>query len=693
MKNQIRSRIMAVVIFLVGLFIIAQGVLPSEADTPKVSRPFEYAGYSSPEYKSYVRSSHYVTMFDGTKLALDVYLPLEGPTQGPFPVLLNYHPYKRATINPRTGEIVGILFSTETHIKFFTSYGYAVVIADMRGSGASFGSRLDFSPQLAKDGKQVVDWIEMQPWCNGKVGMYGGSYEGWSQFATAGQKPRALKAIMPEVMNFDMFSDCLFYCGGIYNRGLVNSVGNVVFLFDRAAYIPTADILPAAPVIDEDGDGELADEIPQYPIGKSFFFDDPPIYSDGKKRQNIYYNAIREHLNNFDMRKWAPEAPYRNSRIAGTGYTYADLGPSDWPMRIRESGIAIYNVGAWFDLFTPETTRWYATLKATNPSKMLIHPSLHTSLDLPPSTFGPYWRYFGEDMEQAATGILKERVRFFDHYLKGIKNGIDTEPPVFIYVMNDKRWRFENEWPLARQVVARYYFEDGKSLSKSRTANGFDKYEADFTHDSRYGPNKATRWNVSDLRDEPMKRTDKDLKSLTYTSKPLERDTEVTGHPIVRFWVSSTADNGDFFVYLEDVDEKGEAYYVTEGKLRAGFAGLVPQEDMLPPGTRIKVLPNRPYHGFKDTDYVEKIFAGGNIVELVIDLYPTSWVFKKGHHIRVSIACADWPTFDLHPKLSPKNDPSDQANTVPTITVYRDAKHPSWIELPTIPPKSKGALK
>jgi putative CocE/NonD family hydrolase len=398
-------------------------------------------------------------------------------------------------------------------------------------------------------------------------------------------------------------------------------------------------------------------------------------------------------LNNFDAREWAPAAPYRNSRIADTGYMWTDFGPSDWPVRLSESGIAIYHVGAWFDLFTLGTTQWYATLKATNPSKMLIHPSLHCSLDLPSIFFGPYWRYFGEDMERAAKGILKERLRFFDRYLKGIKNGIDTEPAVFIYVMNGKGWRFEKEWPLARQIMIKYYFEGGNTLSKIKGTNGFDKYKADFSHDSRYGPNKATRWNVSDLRDEPMKRTDKDQKCLTYTSKPLERDTEVTGHPIIRFWVSSTADNGDFFVYLEDVDEKGEAYYVTEGKLRAGFAGLVPQEEMLATNAHIKVLPNLPYHGFKDNDYVEKIFTGGKIVELVIDLYPTSWVFKKGHRIRVSIACADWPTFDLHPKLSPKNVANDPANTVPTITVYHDTKHPSRIEFPVIPPKSKGALK
>ncbi len=83
---------------------------------------------------------------------------------------------------------------------------------------------------------------------------------------------------------------------------------------------------------------------------------------------------------------------------------------------------------------------------------------------------------------------------------------------------------------------------------------------------------------------------------------------------------------------------------------------------------------------------MDKIFANGNIVELVIDFQATSGVFKEGHRIRVSITCADWPTFRLHENLAPSNNPSDPNNIVPTITVYRDADHPFYIEFPVIPP-------
>ena len=243
----------------------------------------------------------------------------------------------------------------------------------------------------------------------------------------------------------------------------------------------------------------------------------------GSKRQNIYYNAIREHLNNFDARKWAPAAPYRNSRFADTGYTWTDLGPSDWPVRFGGIGNSYLPCRRLVRYLHPRNHPLVC-----HPEAQRIHQKCsytHHFIRMPdisPEVAGPYWRYFGEDLEKAATGMLKERLRFFDRYLKGIKNGIDTEPPVFIYVMNGKKWRFENEWPLKRQVVAKYYFEGENSLSKSRKTDGSDKYKADFTHDSRYGANKATRWNAAGSPDEPMKRTDKDRQCLTYTSDPLE---------------------------------------------------------------------------------------------------------------------------------------------------------------------------
>jgi uncharacterized protein len=653
----------------------------------KISRPLQYAGYSFPEFTTYQKISEYVGMPDGANLAVDIYLPSGGPKNGPFPAVLFYTPYVRATIDPQNGAIM--MFMNPYHedlMKTFTSYGYAVVTADMRGSGASDASKVDMSPQLGDDGKNLIDWIESQAWCDRNVGMYGGSYMGWSQFAVASERPAALKCIMPEVMAFDMYDE-FHYPGGILNRLLVSTWGPRQILFDRSLYNRGTNSFPAAPVVDEDGDGGLADEVPQDLNGNFFFVDDPPTYADKIERsENIYYMAIADHLNNIYPHQFIPGSPYRNSILPILGYSLSELHPNDWPVKISESGIPIYNIGAWFDIFTRSTTRWYSTMRETNPSKMLMHPSFHSLPGYsPPSMVGPYWSFFGEDPSKSAAGFNLEKIRFFDRYLKGIENGLENEPPIFIYVMNGEGWRYENEWPPARRITKNYYFDKEKSLSTRRTTSGADEFLVDLTHSSRYGTNNMTRWRAT--VDQVMKRTEKDLKCLTYTSNPLGDDMEVTGHPIVHLWVSSTAPNGDFFVYLEDIDENGEAYYVTEGLLRAGFARLVPLEELLPPDSPIEVKPDLPFHGFKSSDYIESVFAKKKATELVMDLMPTSWVFKKGHKVRVSIAGADWPTFDLNPTLSPSNDPSNANNLVPRITVHRNLIHSSRIELPVIPRK------
>jgi len=675
MINKKIIRTIGVVLLILGLTI---GGTPrflfSQSETEKISLPFQYSGYTFPEYQSYSYRSEYAPMSDGTKLAAAIYLPASGPSTGPFPVILWYLPGHRRNINPATGQ----LFPPSGEVTFFTSYGYAFVIAEMRGSGASTGYRQDRSPQLGKDGKELVDWIAAQSWCDGNVGMVGASYQGFSQYATAGEKPAALKAIYPEVAGFDEYTGGLFYPGGIWNVAMTAFAPASIAQDDQNVYKPPK--YPSAPVVDEDGDGELVDEIPIDKNGNGTFLDDGlPTYSDGKLRQDIYYNATVEHLNNVNLGPDVlPFAPYRDSKIGTLAYSYIDQGPSYRPITIAESGIALYNRGGWFDYHVRCTTNWFATLTETNPSKMLLTPATHGT--------GPYWSYFG--LVYSSTEHYKEKLRFFDHYLKGIENGINKEPPIYIYVMNGNRWRFENEWPIGRKVDTKYYFAEGNTLIQDTTPTspiGSDQYQVNYKVNS--GSNRYAL-GLSYYINNVVKRTDIDPKCLTYTSEPLERDIEVTGHPIVNFWVSSTANDGDFFVYLEDIDEMGEAYYVTDGLLRANFAKLYDNnEDILPPGSTMNVLPDLPWHGFKESDYVDGIFASGKKVELVIDFMPTSWVFKKGHRIRVSIAGADWPTFQLHPKLSPANNPSDSKNIVPTVTVYRNASYPSSITLPVIPPK------
>lgn len=716
--NQIRRTFVILVLWWAAILAL----LAISCSKQKISDPVDYDSLT-PQWKGYERASAYVTVQDGTKLAVDYYLPSgylgTGVPVKIFPVVFQYTPYSRGYINPVSGKVIP---GFARHSDLFLAQGYAVVIADMRGAGASFGWMLDYSPKLGDDGKEIVEWIATQPWCDGNVGMAGGSYVGWSQIATASRAPKALKCIIPSVCPLEGYTGEV-YPGGIYAYAFLQMWSGYVYGYQRNFFPPFG--LPSPPVIDEDEDGEIQDEIPLDKNMNGTFLDDypwpvdssnPPRYPDGIARKNHYYfNATSEHHvhpdgapGNYDLDTWARDMFFIDYVRPMDGVSVLDLLPNFVP-QIMESGIPVYNVGGWFDAFCKGSFKLFATMKETNPSRVLIPPVYHQGL-------APgFAQLLGIDVEGFNRRLGIESLRWYDRWLKGIQNGIEKEPPVLIYVMNGQGWRAEEEWPLAREVRTHVYFEGGNRLSSNNQSHGSDEYKADFSHNSGWtGPSerwqaleqslpkinamigkpaptfqgfKTNRFNMFGTPVLPD-RAELDKQCITYTSAPMEEDTEVTGHPIVHIWVSSTADYGDFFFYLEDVDENGRVILITEYPLRAGFAGLYDDDLQISGGYNVDVKPDLPWHGYRKADYVDKIFAEDKVVELVNDLHPTSWVFKRGHSIRLAIACADWPTFRLHPKLAPSNRPDDPHNIVPTITIYRDKLRPSHIELPIIPAKN-----
>jgi putative hydrolase, CocE/NonD family len=652
--------------------------------------PFDHSSLKGPIYASLEKRSEYVTMPDGTRIAVDLYLPRQGPPKERFPTIFQYTPYQRASINPETGEVKDL--RTSGLAPFFTGHGYAVVVADMRGTGASTGWLMDFMPEIGADGRHLIDWIAAQPWSDGKVGMSGGSYLGWAQTATAAQRPAALKCIAPAVVPLEGYTGQV-YPGGIFLQGFIKRWSEFVYLRRRNTFDPGQGDYPTAPVVDEDGDGELKDEIPLDRNGNGSFLDEgfPPRYRDGKPRQHLYYLATKEHHErNYDYAAWSRAVRFIDVP-SPLGYTAFQLGPNAHIGAIMRSGLPIYHFGGWFDGFARGTFELYATLEGQNPQKLAMFPAYH------PLIRGPFWEHFGHDPNSVKQLLLNEHLRFLDRYLKGIPNGIEREPPLTLYVMNGEGWRFEREWPLKRQVLTRYYLDAQGRLSTERLGEGSDTYRADLGHDSSYGKNGGNRWlaMAGSPPDQLPWRTQKDPQALVYQTEVLIQAIEVTGHPIAHLALSSSADYGDFFVYLEDVDAENRVLLVTEGQLRAEYALLFDNDAIVSKHNRhIDVKPELPWHGYERRHYRNQPLANGEVLELVIDLQPTSWVFRPGHRIRVAIAAADHPTFELHPRLSPANDPKNPRNIVPTITVHRRAGHASYIELPVIPkePLAAGAF-
>lgn len=677
-------RVSLVLVLLWGSWAVYGEDTQPASESP-VSRPFSYSGYTKAEYSSFRTSSEYVIVSDGAKLAVDIHLPADGPARNAFPVIFEMTPYQRSTIDPVTGQVFDAAGTTEG--KFFLSHGYALVRADLRGTGASTGWLMDFMWRLSRDGEQLVDWISQQAWCDGHIGMMGSSYLGWTQLATGARAHHALKCIVPECVPLDGYTGEA-YPGGIFLEGFFRRFSAYMRMINRNEYHQARGIRPAKPVVDENKDGELKDEIPVDVNGNGTFLDDgaTPVYADGKPHDGLFYKATTEHdKSNYDYAEWASARPFIDS-ITPMGHTMYNLSPSFYVPGLMRSAIPMYHWGGWFDAFARGTCELYCTMAQSNPSKLVMAPSYHDF------TSGPFWKQFGLDSGATEEMYLVEHLRFFDRYLKDVQNGIDKEPPVLLYVMNGGGWRAEQEWPLARQTMVNYYFDAGKALAPVRSAEGADPYQAVLTCDSSYGERKGNRYLglAMEAPETVPLRTDKDSQCLAYTSQAFPTDTEVTGHPLAHFWVSSTSPDADFFIYLEDVDPAGQAVLITEGQLRAGFAGLVDNKQMIMAGKNgIDVRPELPWHGFHKQQYNDKVFANGAVVELVIDFQPTSWVFKAGHSVRISIACADYPTFRLNSLVSPQNKPDAADNTVPTITVYRDTVHPSHVELPIIPASAK----
>jgi putative CocE/NonD family hydrolase len=589
----------------------------------RVSSFREYKGYSQEVYKEWQRSSVYITTRDGTRLAADIIRPTVNgkPTEEKLPVIWTHNRYHRALyFNGNLRTIIDNFGWLTTMLK----HGYVVVSVDVRGSGASFGTYDGpFSEKESQDAYDVTEWLAKQDWSNGKIGMFGVSYLAITQYMAASQKPPHLKAIIPEKAMFDFYS--FGYPGGIFRQD---------FTFSWSNLTKSLSFLAPAPPVDEDKDGSL------------------------------FKAAQKEHRNNRDVYEMGKASPYRNS-IDPVSKRKLNItrSPSTYLKEINESGIAIYTIGGWFDLWPRDALLWFANLKT--PQRLMIGPWFH---QMSIEEYNP-----------------NERLRWFDYWLKGIDNGITKEPRIWYYTINapdGKEWRSTDAWPLPNQKETKFYFQGGNATVRERveesqsvpsindgtlttavpkSKNAFDAYKVDYTTTS----GKPSRWSngygLGGARLRYANLSENDKKALAYTTESLSDDMEVTGHPIAHLWISSTAKDGDFFVYLEDIDEQGVSHYVTEGALRASHRKLsqAPFNNL-----------GLPYH----RSYIEDILKlNGKPVELIFDLHPTSYIFKKDHRIRVTITCADKDNTQT-PELKP----------APTVKIYRDASKASYIVLPVI---------
>ena len=240
------------ILALISLVIIAVAftfffLWKRQAGQEKVSRFGEYQGYSEAVYDGNERRSEYLTLSNGTRLAYDLILPTKKgiPANKPLPVLFKYTPYlrtftifdqdgkniiaglfnlgwkERAYLRVRywfakRGNLMDPVFRTK-YLENMLKHGYAVIVVERPGTGASFGVMNGSFEVGAKEVNEILNWIAAQGWCNGNIGMYGDSFQAMIQFAAAATGNPHLKALFPTSSGFDLYSS-VSYPGGVYNK-------------------------------------------------------------------------------------------------------------------------------------------------------------------------------------------------------------------------------------------------------------------------------------------------------------------------------------------------------------------------------------------------------------------------------------------------------------------------------------------
>jgi putative CocE/NonD family hydrolase len=549
-----------------------------------------------------------VPMRDGVRLRANVYRPPEGR----WPVLLTRLPYGKDL--PLGTAILDPVQAARR--------GYVVIVQDTRGRLASEG---DWQPFIneAKDGVDTIAWAAELPYGDGQVGMYGTSYFGFTQWSSAVLGPPALKVLIPFLTWADPLNGLAFRGGALElgvnaHWGLQMGLDGLVRQFGtdpRALYAAIA---------------ALAREIDQLgPYG---------------------YAALP--LAEFAPLRRQPVLPAFFDRIAQPNDP-DPLEPLTIAGKYDQVDVPTFNVGGWYDIFLGDTIATFQAMRSLGrPTKLLIGPWTHTRHTNP---IGELNFGFGSQITfiNLQADFARVQLRWFDHWLKGIDTGLMAEAPIRLFVMGANVWRDEQEWPLARARETRFYLRmNGELSTEAPDAEAPDRY--------RYDPSDPVPTQGGALLMPPefltgpldQRSIDARPDVLTYTTQPLERDTEITGPVRVQLWACSSAPDTDFVARLVDVYPDGRAYNLTDGIIRARFRD----------GRSASLLqPGRPY-------------------SFDIDLWATSNVFKAGHRIRLQVCSSNFPRWDRNPNTGHPFGQDDELR-VAEQTILHDAEHPSHVVL------------
>jgi putative CocE/NonD family hydrolase len=576
-----------------------------------------------------------VAMRDDVRLMTVVCKPKKA--DGPLPFLLMRTPYD--AVGRADGQLM-------TYLKELFDDGYIVVFQDIRGRYASEGQfvmmrppRDPGDPKSIDEGTDAYDTIE---WLlknveghNGRVGMLGISYPGWTTVMALLEPHPALRAASPQAPPADMFLGDDFHHNGAFRLSygfeyawlMENEKFSTPFPFDRKDTFQWYLDL-----------GSLANANPRY-LHKKL-----PTWNDFVAHPN--YDAF--------WRKQAV-APY-----------------------LKHPKVPTLNVAGWWDqedFYGP--MRVYEAFEKDDPEAknfLIVGPWNHGGWSAGPGDrLGPvdFGKPTGSDFRK------KYQAGFFAHYLKD-KSG-DPTPEARTFRTGENAWHTYDHWP-PRDVVKRKLFarQGGKLAFASPDADrdkGFDEYISDPNHpvpyrsrpiQPTYGP--GSTWSTWLVQDQRFVHLRPDV--LSFETEPLTEDLDVTGPILAHLFASTSGTDADWVVKVIDV-------YPEDDQRLGGYQLMVANE----------VYRARFRKGF---DRPEALVPD-RVEEFVVDTHGTDHRFKKGHRIMLQVQSTWFPIIDRNPQTFVPNifEAKEEDFRAATHRVFRTGAFPTYLELPCSPGKEQ----
>jgi putative CocE/NonD family hydrolase len=590
--------------YIVWLVILSGGIA-SLSGEPSLKHQQTEEVFEPPPAKYEIRSERniMVPMRDGVNLATDVWIPVG--INEKLPAILVRTPYKKDG-HPTVR---------------FALYGYIVVAQDVRGKFGSEGT-YTYLANDADDGYDTISWIVKQPWSNGLVGTYGCSYPGENQIVLAKKKhPNHTTMILEAAGGAIGSANQSYRYLGLYEGGVFALAGGFNHFINYFAKEKT-----------DKGTERLERE----KTLRSLPLIDMMETSGGPKTD--WEDIVSHDLTD----PWWDKIGYITDK--------------------DRFNIPALHINSWFDYGVAESLYFFNLLQknadsdlAKDNQRILIYPTTHCDYgDVSENT-----KVGTLSLGDARKGHFKTCLEWFDHWLKGIQNGVTDMAKVQVYVMGRNEWREEHEWPLKRTKYTPLFLRnDEKNHKKGQDEDGelsFSIPIKDTTNSYTYDPDDpAPSYKWPGAVDASKIESRQDI--LIYTTPPLDEGLEITGPVKAILYVSSSTKDTDFMVKLLDVSADGSVYNILQGALRARYR-----------------------EGFDKKMWMKPY----EVYEIEVDLHATSYYYAPGHRIRLDVSSSDFPNYERN--LNTGGNNYDETKwIVAENKIHHSKQHPSHVLLPVI---------